>query len=165
MQQGGAVAAADTAKAVLTVSEKYAGKEAWDAAMSSPKRAGSLWLQTRAKASLLDMRPPTHRAENSTMQVVVTISKGSLTDALKSSGADGVFVRPFFEEGVTTVHKTVPLPLDTSLDSALRTAQSRKHALGVITTQKGLGIRVLEADYDATVRLIHKENSAKFFFF
>ena len=75
-----------------------------------------------------------------------------------ASGTDGVMTRPFY----TTEEAKTSLPLDFSLDGALRkTSWLADRAFGVVTTRLGLAVRVTP-DFEEVVRLVQPENHNKF---
>ena len=72
--------------------------------------------------------------------------------------------RPFCTtEEEKLLFRSVPLPLDLSLDGALRkTAWLADRAYGVVTTRMGLAVRVLAADFEEIIKLVQPDTCSKF---
>ena len=83
---------------------------------------------------------------------------------MRSSGVDGVFVRPFVETDQDKLaYRDVPLPSSTTLSAAIRQAQFLgEKAFGVVPYAAGFGIRVKPEDFNETVLQIHPENPEQF---
>ena len=113
----------------------------------------------------LDVRQPT-RIEDATkqLQVVVFLAASSWISALRASGADGVFVRPFFEnEQDKLVYRSVPLPRDASVDAAFRQAAFiGDNAFGVVPFGQGYGIRVKSQNVEEVLRQVQPDNADYF---
>ena len=77
------------------------------------------------------------------LQVVVFMADTSLISALRASGTDGVFVRPFIKnEQDKMLYRVAPLPVDVSLPTAIRQAACiGGKAFGVVPYSQGFGIR------------------------
>ena len=161
--RGGTVSCPGTGKIVVQFVEKHTISTFWSAALKNPKAAAAHWLRDRAKAEILELLPPTSRVESGTLQVVAIVSKASIPEILKMSGRDGLFARRFFQNDmVNPFEKIVPLPTGTTLDSALRIADTQSHGLGVVCIRIGLGLRVPGEKFEQSTKLIHGTDAGKF---
>ena len=122
------------------------------------------WLQHRAGVEVFDVRSPTRIAGREELQVVAQIASSTYDRALRASGTDGVMTRPFnTTEEEKTHFQSVPLPLDFSLEGALRkTSWLAERAFGVVTTRLGLSVRLITTDFEEVVKLVQPENYTKF---
>ena len=140
----------DSAKVVVSVAKHHAEADIWSFVSKHPRDAIKKWLELRAKISFLDVSNPTRPAgATDSLQSIVYLPASSLITALRSSGLDGVFVRPFIESDQDRmIYRAAPLPLDMSLVSAVRQAAFfGDKAYGVVPFAHGFGIRVKTADY------------------
>ena len=162
--QGGSVQDGGTSQIVLNLSKQYTDKQGWEAAELAPRTAARRWLQHRAGVEVFDVRPPTRVAGREELQVVAQIASSTYDRALRASGMDGVMTRPFYTtEKEKTQFRPVPLPLDFTLEGALRkTSWLAERAFGVVTTRLGLAVRVRTADFEEVMRLVQPENYTKF---
>ena len=88
----------DSVKVVLSFGKQHTEPDAWCHALTNAQALTKKWLHMRAKVEFLDVRQPTRLAGVPDMlQVIVTLPISSWTQILRSSGLDGVFVRPFVE--------------------------------------------------------------------
>ena len=155
----------DSAKVVLCFGKPHTEPDAWGHALTNAQALTKKWLQMKAKVDFLDVRQPTRKAGVQDMlQVIVTLPMTSWTQILKSSGVDGVFVRPFVETDQDKLaYRNVPLPAGTTLPAANRQAQFLgEKAFGVVTYAAGFGIRVKPEDFNEILLQIHPENSEQF---
>ena len=85
----------------------------------------------------------------------------SLVPALRASGLDGVFVRPFIENDQDRLlYRAAPFALDISLAAAVRQANFfGEKAFGVVPFARGLGVRVKSSDYIEILNQIQPEKS------
>ena len=130
-----------------------------------PRDAIKKWLELRAKISFWDVSNPTRPAgATDSLQSIVYLPASSLITALRSSGLDGVFVRPFIESDQDRMlYRAAPLPLDISLESAVRQASFfGEKAYGVVPFAHGFGIRVKTADYPEILTQIQPDNASQF---
>ena len=107
------------------------------------------WLELRA-IFFLDVSNPTRPAgATDNLQSIVYLPASSLITALRSSGLDGVFVRPFIESDQDRmIYRAAPLPMDVSLESAVRQAYFfGEKAYGVVPFACGFAVRVNTVDY------------------
>ena len=82
----------------MSFGKQHTEPDAWGHALTNAQALTKKWLQMRPKVDFLDVRQPTRKAGVQDMlQVIVTLPMTSWTQILKSSGVDGVFVRPFVE--------------------------------------------------------------------
>ena len=72
--------------------------------------------------------------------------------------------RPFYTTEEEKPHfRSVPLPLNFSLEGALRkTSWLAERAFGVVTTRLGLAVRVKTTDFEEVVKLVQPEKYTKF---
>ena len=148
---------------VQSLSKQCTDKQGWQAAELAPRVAARRWLQHRAGVEVLDVRLPTRIAGREELQVVAQIASSSYEGAQRASGTD-VMTRPFYTtEEEKTLFRSVPLPMDFSLDGALRKKSwLADRAFGVVTTRLGLAVRVKTPDFEEVVRLVQPENYNKF---
>ena len=135
----------DSAKVVLSFGKQHTEPDAWGHALTNAQALTKKWLQMRSKVDFLDVRQPTRKAGVQDMlQVIVTLPMSSWTQILRSSGVDGVFVRPFVETDQDKLaYRDVPLPAGTTLSAAIRQAQFLgEKTFGVVLHAAGFGIRV-----------------------
>ena len=87
------------------------------------------------------------------------VASSSYEGALRASGTDGVMTRPFYtREEEKTLFRSVLLPLDFSLDGALRkTSWLADRVFGVVTARFGLAVRVKTPDFEEVVRLVQPD--------
>ena len=135
----------DSAKVVISVAKHHADADILSFVSKHPREAINKWLDVRAKISFLDISNPTRPAgATDSLQSIVYLSAASLFTALRASGIDGVFVRTFIENDQDRlIYRAAPLPMDTSLESAVRKAAffGGKY-FGVVPFARGFGIRV-----------------------
>ena len=99
---------------------------------------------------VLDVSNPTRPAgATDSLQSIVYLLATSLITALRASGLDGVFVRPFIESDQDRlIYRAAPLPMDISLESDVRQAGFfSEKAYRVVPFARGFGVRVKTADY------------------
>ena len=115
----------DSVKVVLSFGKQHTEPDAWCHALTNAQALTKQWLHMRSKVEFLDVRQPTRLAGVPDMlQVIVTLPISSWTQILRSSGLDGVFVRPFVESDQDKLaYRDVPLPAGTTLSAAIRQAQ------------------------------------------
>ena len=153
----------DTGRIVLNLKNNYTDKTAWEFAQAKGGAAARAWLRKSGVESL-DTRPPTRpQGLTDELQVVATIPAKSVEEALKASGINGVFVRPFYDRGTQPDYRTVPLPEGTTLEGARRQTQFLGEiSVGVALTTRGLGIRVKHADFERAARLLRPSDADHF---
>ena len=120
------------------------------------------WLELQAKVPFLDVQQPTRVAgATEQLQVVVFLAASSLTLALRASGTDGVFVRPFFENDHDKfVYRSVPLSREAFLDTAIRQESFiGESAFGVVPFGQGYGIRVKSKNFEQVLRQVQPDNA------
>lgn len=151
-----------TASVVLTVTKRHTEGQAWEAACKAPTAAVRRWLQHRAQAELLDTRPATRTATGAadTLQVVASVTMTTLEKALKASGTNGVFSRPFYDTDLDReAFKVVPLPRELDLKMALQRAEwFGADGYGVVTTRRGFAVRVKAEAYDEALKLLRPDD-------
>jgi hypothetical protein len=155
---------ADTELVVVTLMKKYMAADVWTDATNNPTKMASLWLRTRAEADVLQTRPATKKeGDDTSFQVVATVSKASRQATLKASGRDGAFVRPFYLASAATDEFTVvPLKRDASLSQALQqSAWLGEKAQGLVCLRHGLAVRVLPTDKAAVVDAVCPDDRAE----
>ena len=138
------------------------GKDVWDAVQSAPNTAARKWLTTKAAAVVLDTKQATTSdVGGRSIQVIAFISLKCMTTALKASGLDGVFVRPFMSKESVDPYKVVPLPSAVSLEEAQSKAKFLGElAFGIVSMRKGFGIRVQVADFDKAAQAVRPHDAA-----
>ena len=101
-------------------------------------------VATQSRLGSVRCAPSGRIAGREELQVVAQIASSTFDRALRASGTDGVMTRPFYTTEEEKTHfRSVPLPLDFSLDGALRkTSWVAERAFGVMTTRLGLTVRV-----------------------
>ena len=100
---------------------------------------------------VLDVRPPTRVAGREELQVVAQVTSLTRRDD------------PCSPHDRRRKHSSVPLPLDFSLDAALRkAARLADRAYGVVTASMELAVRVLAADFEEITKLVQPDNCSKF---
>ena len=118
-------------------------------------------VATAAGVEVLDVRPPSRVAEREELQVVAQVTSFTCENALR---ADRVMTRPFFvikEE--ETLFRSVLLPLQFSLDRALRQATwLADRACGVVTSRMGLAVKSTRSRLRGDNKLVQPENNSKF---
>ena len=145
----------ETEKVVLGVMQNMS--PCWDSALQNPKRVFGAWLRNTAGVeSVIEIQRPSLVGDK--LQAVVVLKKGSRDPCLKASGkGEGVFTRVFVERETDHMERefrTVPVPLEQDLASALRTASSLKQHWGIVPYGKGVGIRVAAKVFEATLDVI-----------
>ncbi len=155
----------DAVKVVVSIHCMYASQAVWSSAMRFGASTAKKWLLHQAAVEALDVRPPTRIAgHEDQLQMIAMVPKLSLDSVLKAGGADGVFTRSFFtSDEERAKFKIVPLEDGTTLDMA----QGKAHwlgeiAFGIVTTRRGLAIRVKAGDYEQAVRRLHPEDTDRF---
>ena len=154
----------DIAQIVSNLSQKHTQPGAWDSASRHGSAAARSRLKSRAGADALDVRPPTRiSGQTGQLQVVAIVPLKCWDAILRASGQDGVFVRPFYD--ANNQHKdyrTVPLTAETILETALRQAAFLgQEAFGVVTTFKGFGIRVQDANFKKAAMQVYPNDHEK----
>ena len=97
------------------------------------------------------------------MQMIVRVPKKNAPNALRASGQDGVFVRPFFEgEEDSETYKIVPFADDLDLAGAIRQVARVGDHCGVVKTRRGYGARVAAENFEEAVRMIRTDDAAAF---
>jgi hypothetical protein len=136
----------DTTVLVMEMAEELAPAMAWQAAMRAPGAALRRWLGAHGVDSMLDSWGASRAGGEPgkrVCRVFVRIAAAHLDAALAASGADGVFIRPYFtDEAQRLAHKIVWLPSGTSLEAALRQASRSEGSVGLVRNARGLGVRV-----------------------
>ena len=133
----------DSVKVVINFAKQHTEPDIWDYATAHPQAAIKKWLGLRAKVASFDVCQPTRPAGcTDTLQVMVFITANALIIALRASGTDGIFVRPFVERDEDKfVYRAVPMPRDTTLATAIRQAAFyAEKAFGVVPYGSGYGI-------------------------
>ena len=88
----------DSVKVVVSFAKIHTESEAWSFASKHPREAIRKLLDLRKTISFLDVSQPTRPAgATASLQAIVFMPANSLIPALRASGVDGVFVRPFIE--------------------------------------------------------------------
>ena len=156
----------DSIKVVLSFTKHHTDAETLAFASKQPRESIKKWLELRAKISFLDINNPTRPAGTTdSLQAIVYMSAISLIPALRASGLDGVFVRPFIESDQDRLlYRAAPLPIGVSLETSVRQAAFfGEKAYGVVPYARGFGIRVKAADFQEILTQIQPENSEQFF--
>ena len=92
----------DTAQIAMTLTQKHKPAGACDAAIKKCNVAAPEWLKEKAQTMPLDTRPPTRiTGQTNQLQVVATVPNNNWDAVMRASGADGVFVRPFYDANVS----------------------------------------------------------------
>ena len=155
----------DSVKIVISFAKVHTTGETLEFAQKNPQLAVKKWLELRAKVRFLDVRQPTRVAgATEQMQAVAFLPASSWISALRASGTDGVFVRPFFENDQDKlVYRSVPLPRENSLDAAIRQAAFiGEGAFGVVPFGQGYGVRVKSENFEEVLRQVQPENADSF---
>ena len=88
----------DSLKVVLSFAKEHTEPETWQCVTKNLRESIRKWLELKAKIPFLDVGHPTRPAGATEMlHVVLFMPAASLVAALRASGTDGVFVRPFIE--------------------------------------------------------------------
>ena len=84
--------------------------------------------------------------------------------ALRASGTDGIFVRPFIEtDHDRSLYKALPMPLDTSLAASIRQAQFLgERAFGIVPYGSGFGIRLKSEHFEEVLSHIQPDKRDQF---
>ena len=152
-----------THKVMFQLVRKYVPAEQWNAGPQAIQRIVSDWMKKMTGGGLLDISVPSKHLEFENFQMIARVSSSLVHKALKCSGAQGIFTRPYYEAGtVQQDYKVVPLPMEADLASGLRTANSHAVAVGLVTTRSGLALRVPTAEFETTVKLIHPTEPSRF---
>ena len=158
---------ADTTKVVLTLSKDLmhqsgTDNETWDFAVQHPKPAVRKWLMSRTDSEVLDVHNPTRISGISgQMQVIAEVGAKSQVTCLKTSGVDGVIIRPYYQTQMERdLYRVVPLLATLSLPEANRKAVwLGALAMGVVPYKRGFAIRVLATDYKQAVLKLRPEDA------
>ena len=147
----------DSTKVVISFAKIHTESEAWTYASKHPREAVKKWLELRSKIAFMDVSQPTRPAGSTdSLQAIVFMPANSLVPALRASGLDGVFVRPFIENDQDRLlYRAAPFALDISLAAAVR-------AFGVVPFARGFGVRVKSSDYHEIPIQIQPEKSEHF---
>ena len=149
----------DGSQLLVSLSKQYTDKQGWEAAELAPRVAARRRLQHRAGVEVLDVRPPTRIAGREELQVVAQIASSTCDGALRASGTDGRDDPAIVHERGGKNPLQVPLPLDFSMEGALRkTSWLADRAFGVVTTRLGLVVRVKATDFEEVAELAQPEN-------
>ena len=155
--QGGKVGDGGTTQMVLNLSEQHTVKQEREAAERATRVAARRWLQHRAgggpRRASTDASGWTRRVAGGGPGECIACQWGRWSDG------------PSYphNRGSKILFRSVPLPLDFSLDGALRkTAWLADRAYGVVTTRMGLAVRVLAADLEESIKLVQPDNYSKF---
>ena len=154
----------DSSKVVLTLHREQMESPKWDYALKHGRSAIRLWIKERAKVDAMDIRPPTRPCgDTDSMQVVAFVPTSSVAAILKCSSMDGVFTREYYESDADRDrYKIVPLPLNSTIESAQRQATWLSDmSMGIVNTRRGFAIRVVAAQYDHAVKMIYPNDSEK----
>ena len=140
-------ATADAVLLALELEERWAAD--WDATAQGGPRA--------LLKMLAALMPPPHRPLDvfalatrgellgqRTLRATARIPAAAVLDVLRLSGTGGLIIRPFRVDGPSP-HSVVWVP--GALPDALQAAASLPGACGLVANARGLGIRVLAADY------------------
>ena len=155
----------DSVKVVINFAKQHTEPDIWDYATAHPQAAIKQWLELRAKVASFDVRQPTRPAGcTDTLQIVVLMGAHAWITALRASGTDGVFVRPFVERDEDKlVYRAVPMPRDTTLVTAIRQAVFYgEKAFGVVPYGSGYGIRLKSEHFEEMLRQIQPEHAEQF---
>ena len=122
------------------------------------------WMKNFAGVDVTDFcgRPRCQSVSGAaTIQMILRIPKSSMKAVLKASGADGIFLRPFYEDSEQENLKVVLLDPDMDLEGAKRCAARWPSSLGVVKTKKGFGVRVPGDDFQEAVKSMRPEEASK----
>ena len=115
--------------------------------------AARCWLKGRAETDAVEVRPPSRPSGASEeLQVVAMVPVRQWDAVMQASGQDGVFARPFHEDRAEFGYRVVPLMPETSLEAAARQGKFLGDKfMGVVLTQRGLGLRVRSEHFEDAV--------------
>ena len=138
--------------------QEHADQEIWEHNVEVPFNAARNWLRIRASCKALDIFRESMQSFGKwkSIQVLARINTSDLPTVLNCTGQDGVFailLPP--RDGVEENHnftdlRFVHLPRVLNLKDAVRQANETFPAhFGVVSTRKGLSLRVIPEDYPA----------------
>ena len=142
----------------------HTGEATWASAISHGALASRQWLKHVTAVEPLDVRPPTRSAGSEDQIQLVAMIKESLVDqVLRASSRDGVFTRTFFESDEDrAMYRVIPLEEGTTLQAAQsKAAWLGDASFGVVTTRRGLAIRVKAGDFERVVKQVRPDDSHK----
>ncbi len=153
---------ADSVRMIVNMHED--STEDWKSVMKDPVAKMRGWLRERAKANVLETRPPTRLPGEPGLQALVYVSLATAPAVLRASGAAGVFTRDFYESDEDRQkYRTVPCQEGCSLKAALEQAgHMGNEAYGVVRTKRGFAIRVKATEYEGVVRRLRPEDAQHF---
>ena len=109
-------------------------------------------------------RPPTRPCgDTDSMQVVAFVPTSSAVAILTCNRMDGVFTREHYESDMDRDrYKIVPLPLNSTIESAQRQATWMPEiAMGIVNTRRGFAVRVAAALHDNAVKFVYPNDSER----
>ena len=159
----------DSARVVLSFVSKFRSKQ-WASDLADPKRAIRAWCDNvLGRDQLLWSERPVRKLVGQTDCIIATclLPRPAVRSALALSGTRGVFTRPFFTKDSSDASadsQVVWLGHDCTIEQAREKLESQStHTLGLAFSQKGLGLRCVEASASTVARAFLSPDAAATF--